>query len=114
MDNTYNGWKGFGSLSSSYNTWLTALWLSNTEIDYLHWREMARDIIATAVGGHETWTKDEEVLFNLTAALKEEFDRCNPLVNEATFWSDLMASALEEINFEEIAEHILEEVREET
>lgn len=83
----YDGWK-------NYETWLLALWIDNEQSSYTYWREQA-----VACG------KDASTL---AAQLKEEFEEAMPEV-DGGFWSDLLRSALGDVDWFEIAKNLIEE-----
>jgi hypothetical protein len=84
----YNGW-------TNYPTWVTALWMDNDEDSYLYYREQARR-------AKDTW--------ELSKSLKAEYnDFDNIGVDVTGVFSDLMTWALAYVNWDEIAEHLLDE-----
>lgn len=103
---SYNGW-------SNYETWNVALWLSNDEGSYLMCREWAQ----------EAWNETEEpdpVLSFLDRPeratrivadqLQEYVEEGNPLAGDASLYSDILSANLHEVNWDEIAEGMIEEV----
>ena len=89
----YNGW-------ANYETWVAKLWLDNEEGSFNYWQERAREL--KGEGG-------EHITLALADELKGMHDEDNPL-EEAGVYTDLLNSALGEVNWYEIAESILEEV----
>lgn len=94
---TYNGWE-------NYETWNVSLWLSNEEGLYNNTQDMAREYEYSAHGAYE-----------LGEALKAYVDdlaetTCPGSRTGASFVCDLLGSALSEVDWEEIAKHLLEEV----
>lgn len=79
----YNGW-------TNYETWLLALWLDNDAGT----QERCYEI----VDQHGNTLQGEEVL-------REMIDENNPLIDTATFYSDLINAALSEVNWYEIMGH---------
>jgi len=105
---TYNGW-------TNYETWAVHLWLTNDESTYLYWREQAgrwqseaKKLPEVSAG---TWTAEQAQRFQLADQLKAEFEAASPL-SEATAYTDLLNGAIEEVDWHEIAEAFLAEVRE--
>lgn len=94
----YNGW-------SNYETWNWNLWMENDEGWYSMTQEAAKDIAS------EDDDKDE-VAFTLRNYLKAECDEMAEqwMPGLAGPFSDLLNSAISEINFYEIAESILEDL----
>ena len=89
----YNGWE-------NYETWVVKLWIDNEEAWYNQWNERADEL--KEEGG-------DLITLGLSDELKEAFDDGNPL-EEAGVYTDLLYSALGNVNWYEIAESILEEV----
>ena len=83
----YNGW-------SNYETWCMNLWLTNEEPIYNLLR-----MIATS----------ERAMHEKIAALCEFVDTCNPLNDTATVFTDLLNSAIQEVDWEEIITGAMEE-----
>lgn len=101
MDNKrYNGW-------TNYETWVTKLWLDNSEADQEIQRELAKQAIATPKA--DVWTREETNKYTLADLLKDHIEDTNPLRGDANLYSDLMSAALQEIDWAEIAEAILED-----
>jgi hypothetical protein len=104
MGSTYNGWR-------NYETWLTNLWLTNDQGTYEYWRDMARaawrDAEATNI-----LTRQEVARKDLANQLKDETEEYSPCP-EAGLYSDLLNSALSEIDWYEVAEAFLEDISDE-
>ena len=100
---TYNGW-------SNYETWAVSLWLDNEESSYRYWREQVRHQRDRASQLPEvrdgTWTVDEAAVIGLAEQLKDEVAGSSPL-QEADLYTDLLTATLSEVNWGEIAEHLL-------
>lgn len=104
-DKTYNGWK-------NYETWCVNLWLSNEHESYLAMREMAEEARSEAADPemrNKYWTEEEHAKFTLADNLKRNFEEDNPLEDKASVWHDLLAAAMSEVDWQEIAENILSE-----
>jgi hypothetical protein len=89
----YNGW-------SSYETWAVALWMDNDQWSYTEAREWAREAL------HE---HDTAPTIYLADVLKDEHT-CRAPDLEGVY-SDLLSAALQEVNWFEIAAHLIEEVQ---
>ena len=91
----YNGW-------NSYETWLTALWIDNEYSSYQYRCELVEQVKEE----HE----DEDERENCLAAnLKDWIEKQNPLIESVNLFSDLLNSALSEVDWQEIAENFLAE-----
>ena len=95
----YNGW-------TNYETWCMALWIDNDQGTYEESRRLAR--LALEV---DTDSQANE----LAGILKDWQDQQRPeeINGPASVWTDLLTAAFGEINWYEIAENHLEEVRSE-
>ena len=99
---TYNGW-------TNYETWNIALWLGNEEPSYRYWRSVTQECWEEAEAD-AVFTQQENARIALADRLRDEITEANPLAGEAAMWSDLLAAALSEVNWYEIAENWLEDV----
>ena len=83
----YNGW-------SNYETWNFKLWLDNDEFSYNRARELVKasnkDAGALASDLRELATEEAPEL-------------------ETSFYSDVMMASVREVNYHEVAKHLLEE-----
>tara|TARA_Y100000114_G_C11615516_1_gene257173 strand:+ start:294 stop:572 length:279 start_codon:yes stop_codon:yes gene_type:complete len=85
----YNGW-------TNYETWNYKLWLDNDEPSYRAMRKLA---------------KKHKDAYDLSAELSDLAHNNAPLL-EPSFYSDIMTASIREVNFFEIAESYLDEVKE--
>ena len=101
----YQGW-------TNYETWATMLWINNEQHVYDRWHERAREITQEVKKEkkHEYWTVDEEIKYTLADELKEETNNNMPSVKGV--YADLLQSAIDNIDYNEIAEAILRDVKE--
>ncbi|KKK90141.1 hypothetical protein LCGC14_2726060 [marine sediment metagenome] len=97
-DRTCNGW-------TNYETWVTALWMDNEEYTQEIQQAWKRQAIATPK--NEVWTKEETERFTLADIIKDYVEENNPLASDASMYSDLMRAAIQEVNWQEIADSIL-------
>jgi len=104
-DKSYNGW-------TNYETWNLALWMDNDEGSYAYAREQAREAIKNArESGPDDTPKENrrEAEFLLEVYLRSEWYEAMPDLG-VSVWADLLGSALENVNFREIAEHLISEI----
>jgi len=103
---TYNGW-------TNHETWCVHLWLSNEEGTYRTCREFARTAKREAPTCSQVrekiWPRSRATVFLLADAIKGFVSESNPLTESASVFSDLITSALCEVNWHEIAEAFLED-----
>jgi len=102
----YQGWR-------NYETWAVALWLDNERKSYEHWREEARRCQHEASTDQRVidgiWTPKEAATFNLADQLREEIEAERPLT-APTMYTDLLSSALSEVDWQEVAAILLSEL----
>jgi len=105
-EESYQGW-------TNYETWCVVLWIDNEQPSYEYWRAMARRHKREAPTSEgvrsRIWTAEQAARLNLADQLRGEVTDCAP-ISEATLYTDLLTAALEEVNWREIAENLLEEV----
>jgi hypothetical protein len=102
----YNGW-------TNYETWVVNLWMDNQEGDYDYWREIAEDVYHHEAEEQQHFTKMEDATCILADKLKDHHEEAKDEILEditSSVWADLLGAALSEVNWREIAEHILENV----
>ncbi len=109
-DKTYNGW-------TNYETWNVALWIGNEESSHHYWQERAQEAWDGAKADR-TFTRQERAVLDLMNVLKEDFEEMAQNVMEdarqsATMWADLLGAALSEVNWHEIASHMIDNVNKE-
>jgi hypothetical protein len=104
---------------SNYETWVVGMFLDGNytgEDDYLN----ALDVVREAIDNYDErkrvivaagiWTKDDAERFAAEDALKEFVEASLP--EPSGLVGDLIGAALSEVNWLELAEHKLQEVRE--
>ncbi len=103
-DKRYNGW-------TNHSTWCVNLWLDNEQGSQEYWRETAAEIYQRE-SGRGTITRRESARFVLADNLKEQISN-GDLPDIRSMYLDLLTSALSEVNWDEIAEHMIDDVADE-
>jgi hypothetical protein len=99
----YNGW-------TNYETWAVKLWLDNDEGTYNYWRDRVREIL-TDPRQSPYLTAEQTARYDLADELKREHEENAPDMGASVF-ADLLNAAMSEVNWSEIAESMLADVRE--
>lgn len=94
-DKEYNGW-------NNYETWLTALWIDNDYSSYQYRCELLEQVKAE----HQDKHKRENCL---ASNLRDWIESQNPITESSSLFTDLINSALSEVDWQEIAENFLSE-----
>ncbi len=100
---TYNGW-------TNYETWNVALWMDNDQGSQEYWLERAKECLDDAET-NSSFTKEENAAFALEDALKDYFEEQNPIGTNSDMYADLLNAALREVNWYEIAENYIKDVK---
>jgi hypothetical protein len=98
----YNGWM-------NYETWLVKLWMDNDGGDCEYWRGVAREHL-DAASESPLLTRMQAAAIGLANELKEKAD--DELPDLDGLWKDLLLAALSEVNWDEIARSLIDEVPE--
>lgn len=93
----YNGW-------TNYETWVTNLWIDNDHYLYERSREIAEDAKALPTNRERIWG----IAHSLQNLIEDEIWEAG-LTNSSCLAADLVNSALAEIDWIEIANHMIEE-----
>ena len=103
----YNGWW-------NYETWNLKLWLDNDEVTYNMVQEKAKALIKKHEGDHIEDAATEMVKFNKAevdlADWLKEYTLDNMPELKASFYSDVLSASIREVNFQEIATHICDDI----
>ena len=92
----YNGW-------TNYETWCVNLWLENEESEYIYWCDQAYNV-------KDEFNEDAQE-YTLADMLKDNLEeRAEEAIDEASVFSDLLRAAISEVDFGEIAKHMLDTV----
>lgn len=98
MAERYNGWV-------NYETWCWALWMDNDQGTHEHWRDVAQEALDDTDPDDTLDERRETAADQLAGLLESDCDEAAPSL--AGPFADLMTSALQVIDWREIAEHIL-------
>lgn len=108
-EKTYNGW-------TNYETWAVNLWIDNDQGSHTYWREQAGSHYENAADCESVreglWSHRSAARSKLAEQIKEEFEEASPLADQANVYSDLLTAALGEVDWREIADHLLEDFTE--
>lgn len=102
---TYNGW-------TNYETWCVNLWLTNDQGSYTYWNDAAQEEWESPSKTSQHWTRSEAARFSLADRLKNELEESQPDLG-ASVWADMLGAAFAEVDWDEIADHFLEECEDE-
>jgi len=96
---SYNGW-------TNYETWLVNLWMDNEEGSYRGAQELARSAL-------EDESDRDDAVQSVAEHLKEEHESAAADAVPAGVFSDLVGAALSEVDWREIAGHLVDAAEEE-
>jgi len=94
----YNGW-------TNYETWLVKLWMDNEEGSYRFFQEQAEQVCKD-----DPDEEDNDRIRTLAEIIQTSHEESLPKLEG--FAADLINGALAEVNWEEIANSLLEEAKE--
>jgi hypothetical protein len=100
----YSGW-------ANYETWAVKLWIDNEQGSYYHWQEQARECISSAVATSYS-TEEEEATRELARRLRSEHEDAAESCTVPGVFGDLVAAALGNVDWGEIADSMVEEAKE--
>lgn len=103
VDETYNGW-------TNYETWAVALWMDNDQGSYLYWRERAEGCFDDTDEDDGLDVRRPAAISALSDVIRDEHEDASPLGEQANVYSDLLTTALGEVDWYEIAAHLIDEV----
>ncbi len=99
MADKYNGW-------TNYETWNVKLWLDNDAGAVQYWAELAAEHFHGA-DGENAADSAELAKYSLRTHLEEEIKGNAPELTGT--YADLLGAALSEVNWYEIASHIVDD-----
>jgi hypothetical protein len=96
----YNGW-------TNYETWVTKLWIDNDQGEQAFWLHEANDVL-------KTYPEEEgKQIASLSDQMKEYCEYgIEEVLTKASLYADLMRSAIDAVNWNEIARSVIEEAKE--
>ncbi len=100
---THNGWY-------NYETWAVALWMDNEQGSQERWRESA--LLALENPGsyyHAGFTREEMAASALEDELRAAHEESMPEMKPDVYF-DLLTAAMSEVNWREIAKHLIADV----
>jgi hypothetical protein len=103
--NEYNGWY-------NYETWCVNLWMDNDQGSQGYWAERAQECYNDTA--ETTFHRTETAVGNLADEIQgqhEDFEAMG--VNVTGVYADLLNAALSEVNWYEIASHLIDDVEKE-
>jgi hypothetical protein len=109
MAEKYNGW-------TNYETWVTKLWMDNSEGDQEYYAEMAQDAYKDSrFRGDIGETRERAAAYSLAEALESSFDEAAEdwMPDQTGYFADILNAGLAAINWHEIAGSLLDEVNKE-
>ena len=101
MDNVeYNGW-------SNYSTWCVNLWMGNDKGSQGYWAERAQECYNNM--DEDSDTREESAASDLADEIKDQHEDLEAMGVAVTgVYADLLNAALSEVNWREIAEHLID------
>jgi len=107
-DHSYDGW-------CNYETWAVHLWLTDHQSSYAYCRDLAQKCVEAAPTCRQVrekiWSEMDAPRFLFADSLKDQIGQLNPLANKPSLFSDLLNSAIQEVDWHEIADAFLNEMQ---
>ena len=92
----YNGW-------TNYETWVVKLWMDNDPGDYAYWLDEAAEVFNDRDPDNPDDVGDSHILAD--ALRDKHLEQCP--IADASVFADLIGAAMSEVNWHEIADHML-------
>ena len=101
----YNGW-------TNYETWAAALWIDNDEGSQRYWHAAAQEVANNPTYENEFMDRRGRVAHQLCHQLYLEFEEQGNswMSDQISFFADIFNKALGQVEWYEIAEHLLDGV----
>lgn len=99
-DKSYNGWK-------NWETWNCYLWMTNDEGSQRYFEDMAIEVIEDCIENGEDKDSAESKVEKLVSSNFDDNLEQFLESTEATFFHDLLRASLSEVDFAEIASHLV-------
>lgn len=107
----YQGWR-------NYETWVVKLHLDNEEPLYRFWQDSTKEAKQDAPDCEQVksgvWTVEQAARYNLADQLKDSFEREAEGVESEGVFGDLITAALGRVDWNAIAEALLEDCEEDS
>ena len=97
----YNGW-------TNYETWAVKLWIDNEQGSQEGWCAQARECWKEAKAD-KICTREQRARYDLADALEYHYEDSTPEGVEGTVYGDLLGAALSEVNWDEIAQSLIDD-----
>lgn len=102
----HNGW-------TNYETWLVALWIENDHGSYTYWQERAESALHySRATTNPTFTREERATLDIKDELKDNITDEAPDLG-ASMFADMLNAAFAQVNWYQIAGHMIEDAKQE-
>jgi hypothetical protein len=96
---------------TNYETFLVSLWIGNDQESYKYWTEQAIEIY-TKSQATTYFSKLEEAYKKFSDLLSNFLEESNPLADKCDLFSDLIKSAIKEVDTYQIAKNWIDSIKE--
>lgn len=98
---SYNGY-------TNYATWAVNLWIDNEQGTQGYWEERAAEVWENASPEYEWQSKQDAAVYELAEELKTWVEEQADELTSGSMLSDLLGWAVEQVNWREIAEMMID------